>query len=112
MEPNVNNVMNSTMTNIDQDALNSMNVPSATGINGVNAESNDMSNGNGNGNGNVEQSKAPETQYSNKFMEVAQLVAQGKKPDDVQVIDDMPPDPNAPPSESRLSPQKKPFQME
>ena len=45
-------------------------------------------------------------------MEVAQLVAQGKKPDDVQVIDDMPPDPNAPPSESKLSPQKKPFEKE
>merc|ERR1712228_951724 len=56
--------------------------------------------------------KPPETQYSNKFVEIAKLVAQGKKPDDVQIIDDMPPDPNAPLSESKMAQQKKPFQID
>merc|ERR1711971_1093466 len=36
--------------------------------------------------------------------------AQGGTPDDVEVIDDMPPDPNAPPSEAKLTPHAKPFE--
>eukprot|EP01083_Nonionella_stella_P000669 1894_1 len=58
-----------------------------------------------------EAQNSKETQYSSKFIEVANMVALGKTPDDVQVIDDMPPDPNAPPSESKIAQQKKPFEV-
>merc|ERR1712204_60840 len=53
---------------------------------------------------------APETKYSKNFMEIAQIVANGGKPDDVEVIDDMPPDPNAVPSESKMEAKTKPFE--
>ena len=83
--------------------------------NNGNYKSNNNDNGNMNENGNMNNNNAaitnpPETKYSNKFMEIAQLVAQGKTPDDVEKIDDMPPDPNAPPSESKMVQQKKPFE--
>ena len=71
---------------------------SGTAMNGVNTVVHTESNANIIGNEDRKENEkvsnpqnAPETQYSNKFMEVAHLVAQGKKPDDVQQIDDMPP---------------------
>ena len=51
-------------------------------------------------------SNPPETKYSNRFMDIARLVQQGKTPSDVKKIDDMPPDPHAPPSKSKLVQQK------
>merc|ERR1712154_621805 len=58
-----------------------------------------------------EKENVPETKYSNKFQEIAQIVAAGGKPDDVQVIDDMPPDPNADPSPSKMEQKTKPFEQ-
>ena len=60
---------------------------------------------------NKDKESVPETKYSNKFMEIAEIVAAGKKPDDVQVIDDMPPDPNAEPSPSKIEQKIKPFEQ-
>merc|ERR1712154_597192 len=57
------------------------------------------------------ESVPPQTKYSNKFQEIAQIVAAGGKPDDVQVIDDMPPDPNADPSPSKMEQKTKPFEQ-
>merc|ERR1719203_2586044 len=97
------------MGSIPQSNMQSVGQNGIGTVDSVPKQDNIVGNGTAVNNGNVLDTPAA-TKYSSSFMEVAQMVSEGKTPDDVQVIDDMPPDPNAPQSESKLSPLKKPFE--
>ncbi|KAL6181841.1 hypothetical protein ACLB2K_048490 [Fragaria x ananassa] len=56
----------------------------------------------------VEPSTAP---HSKSYMEIMAMVQRGEKPPNVREIDDLPPNPNQPPSNPRLAPRAKPWEL-